>query len=1454
MKRKFSLFTITLLIFSFLTPGLLPKANAANGEVNAETNVNIPVLLYHRIVENPTNEYTDTSIEHFKNTMIYLDENGYNTLTAEQYVKIMNGEMRVPKNPILLTFDDATSDFVTTALPILQKHDFNAVLFVITDWIGGGYSMSEEQLKSLVGNPNVSIQNHSKTHDGAIWGTDGSKRSEITRAQAEEQIISANQYIKNITGKAPILMAYPYGSYNDVAIQVNKENGIEYAFKVGYPNAGDYAMGRYYVLDKDLSQIAEWIGGPLPAQDTGSGSQTETQTVYHATFEDGTKQGWEPRGGVTLNVVNDVSHSGSASLLTTGRTATWNGPSLDLSGKLKKGAEYEISGWVKLKVAPSTPSQVKITMQHTPTGGDVGYAQVTATDISNTEWTRLEGTYSFTKEQAGQLLYFESNNPDDEFYIDDVTITMVSPPQNSAPEGPVVSAGFEDGTTQGFNPRGADVNLEVATDVSHQGSNSLSVTGRTEKWNGASFNVLDKIQQGVTYDVSTWVKLAQGAAPMKLRISYQLDDSEGTIYKGISGNVEVTDSGWMQLKGTFTLTSEATGLSFYVESDSGLAPFYLDDFIVKAQQPSQIQEDIPSLKNVFKGEFKIGAAVEPAQLTGGHAALLKKHYDVIVAENVMKPINTHPAKGKYTFDAMDEILEFARKSGKTMRYHNLVWHKQVPDWFFKKNGEFMTGPGPNNENKKLLLDRLRTYINTVVDHVDQNYPGVVKSWDVVNEVINTAYDNGLRRSRWYQIAGDDYIRVAFNTVHKALKEDGFADESTLCINDYGINSPAKRDALFDVATRLRSEGVPIECVGNQMHINIQSPSVKQIKKSLEKYAAAGFINEITELDMSIYTDNTSSYPTFDAIPRELYIQQAYRYKNLFNMFESISDDIKSVTFWGIADDHTWLTDRPIPRQDAPFVFDENLQAKPAYWALVNPSKLPPLIHKVGAAKGTPTIDGKVDLSWETVPATEFSGGGNLSASFRTQWNKNHLYVLAHVQDDSYNLEDTVAVFMSENGEPQKFALKRDGRSDADYAVTRTMDGYTVEAEIPLSQPVAVGDQVNFDIRVKEADQNNLMFSWNDTNNNQEDSTAGYGILNLLSTIKISKTFFGTPEIDAQMDDVWENASVLSTNTWVMGKDGATAKFRTLWDDGYLYVYADVTDNLLSAESSAAYQQDSVEIFLDQNNAKTEYYQPDDRQYRVNFKNNQSFAGGASAETFKTATRITDHGYVVEARIKLDIDPSVGTTFGFDFQVNNDADGDGTRDSVVTWNDPTGQSYQNTSRLGVLLLTRDQTPPTTTVSLAGKKLSDENFMGQVKVTLTAKDKQSGVEKTKYRLNGGEWQTYSAPFAIKADGTTSIDYRSVDQAGNIEEIQTLNVRVVAPTFENLYRLIDHAAIHSHGPKRALKAHVQQAERAKDADKRQRKLRKALDFVERMSDKHIDTSSKADLEMFLNVWLNE
>ncbi|WP_404454891.1 endo-1,4-beta-xylanase [Virgibacillus necropolis] len=349
--------------------------------------------------------------------------------------------------------------------------------------------------------------------------------------------------------------------------------------------------------------------------------------------------------------------------------------------------------------------------------------------------------------------------------------------------------------------------------------------------------------------------------------------------------------------------------------------------------------DVASLEDRYEDSFEIGAAVEPYQLDGIQGQILKRHYSSIVAENVMKPISIQPKEGEFHFEEADKIVQFAEENDMDVRFHALVWHSQVPEWFFiDKKGNPMvdaTDPKQREKNERLLLRRLEKHIRTIV----LRYRHVVDAWDVVNEVIDpyASNDRGLRESKWYKITGTDYIKTAFETVRKFA-----GDDAKLFINDYNTEVSPKREYLYNLVKDLLEQGVPIDGVGHQAHIQIGWPSIENTRESINMFASLGLDNQITELDVSLYGwPPSGEYNTYDEIPFSVLESQAQRYNQLFELYEELDDKISNVTFWGIADNHTWLNDRAAKYSDdgigidAPFVFDENYNVKPAYWAIMD---------------------------------------------------------------------------------------------------------------------------------------------------------------------------------------------------------------------------------------------------------------------------------------------------------------------------------------------------------------------------------------------------------------------------------------------------------------------------------------------------------------------------------------
>src|SRR5690606_29530586 len=99
-------------------------------------------------------------------------------------------------------------------------------------------------------------------------------------------------------------------------------------------------------------------------------------------------------------------------------------------------------------------------------------------------------------------------------------------------------------------------------------------------------------------------------------------------------------------------------------------------------------------------------------------------------------------------------------------------------------------------------------------------------------------------------------------------------------------------------------------------------------------------------------------------------------------------------------------------------------------------------------------------------------------------------------------------------------------------------------------------------------------------------------------------YYGSPLIDGEVDKKeWKHAPKVKPK--YVNTDNASATFQALWDDDAIYILAEVKDKNLSVESGTPYMQDSVEVFLDENNDKTQEYGMDDLHIRVNYENELS---------------------------------------------------------------------------------------------------------------------------------------------------------------------------------------------------------------------------------------------------------
>jgi endo-1,4-beta-xylanase len=183
-----------------------------------------------------------------------------------------------------------------------------------------------------------------------------------------------------------------------------------------------------------------------------------------------------------------------------------------------------------------------------------------------------------------------------------------------------------------------------------------------------------------------------------------------------------------------------------------------------------------------------------------------------------------------------------------------------------------------------------------------------------------------------------------------------------------------------VLSDLRSRGIPIDGVGHEMHNAINYPSTAAMVNAINTVAKnfPDLDQQITELDMSIYNagDRTSNYG--NNVPASLLAEQGWLYSQYFDAFRQLSGKVSAVTIWGFADDDTWLDSFPVVRTDHPLPFDMGLQAKPAYWGIVDSTQLP----GYGMTFSVSGTAGESDTRVLTVTATN----GNVGPAYATQIN------------------------------------------------------------------------------------------------------------------------------------------------------------------------------------------------------------------------------------------------------------------------------------------------------------------------------------------------------------------------------------------------------------------------------------------------------------------------------------
>lgn len=249
-----------------------------------------------------------------------------------------------------------------------------------------------------------------------------------------------------------------------------------------------------------------------------------------------------------------------------------------------------------------------------------------------------------------------------------------------------------------------------------------------------------------------------------------------------------------------------------------------------------------------------------------------------------------------------------------------------------------------------------------------------------------------------------------------------------------------------------------------------------------------------------------------------------------------------------------------------------------------------------------------------------------------------------------------------------------------------------------------------------------------TDNGGKTATSSEITVTVVEPLKIYKTPTAIT-VDGTADAIWANASVLPASAakvlsgTVSNSADLSGTFKALWDNTYLYILADITDDTKKNDSQNSYDDDGIEVYIDGDNAKASTYDANDVQYSFGWNDGTTIGTIPSTYSKTGISYVTvdkTGGYIVEARIPwttLQVTPATSKVIGIDFMINDDDDGSG-RDAKLAWNAATDDAWENASLFGIGVLSDVLSAPCTPPS-APTVVSPVNYaVGATASPLTA----------------------------------------------------------------------------------------------------------------------------------------
>ena len=937
-----------------------------------------------------------------------------------------------------------------------------------------------------------------------------------------------------------------------------------------------------------------------------------------------------------------------------------------------------------------------------------------------------------------------------------LTVMLVLGSLTLFPGGKVRAAGinliknpnFEKGT-ESWMDTGAQIKCETQKDpIFDDVKTYATICGRTQSYQGFSQDVSDVVIPGEEYEVSYYVKLSEdykelAASQRQVFFGPYIVEDGITKYlsQAYSGEIggalikQIPAEKWVKLSGTFRVSDGAEQVVVRFQEESAtLGDYSITGVSMKlmAKEMSVVSDEkLPRLRDAITAELGedtiVGMVTHPVN-NKKEWAILTTHANAITAGNEFKPdahfgysntqcpgTETVTLNGKKLLvpkidysrgeQVLNAVLKYNEANPETpikVRGHVLVWHAQTPEWFFHEDYDATK----DYVTKEVLDQRLEWYIKSLFEHYmgkNSKYKDLFYGWDVVNEACSdstsmvyrddkggndklTDPTHSSKSSWWHIYQSNEYIINAFKYANKYAPAN-----VELYYNDYNDSWPVKVPNICALLKAIKEqEGAPgvgtrIDAFGMQAHYAMDSFSIQNFEAAARQYLDIVGKIQLTELDMAA----SSNYDGTAATKDQEYQDQALVYQSIYECLKKLDAidgyEVGGITFWGVTDPTSWLQNKSDLgggadglRSQCPLLFDGNYEPKPAFWAFVDPSKIPILAKNVEVRRS-------YDARYTGAVSYPFRSGETMATAYPI-WTLEGFRLRVEVKDKTLNgKDDFVTVYLTED------TKDRDGMTPKIYTAARSESiimagGYAADFNIPLEE-VYFGKQFLFDVKVN--DGSGTVFALGDAKMQQEESSKNYAVATLKPALM--NAFQGSPKVDGEPDEVWDTAETfwLNINT---GAAQCAAKVKVLWDEKKLYIYAQVQDGDISVKGREAYEQDSLEVYIDEDHARSNPYDKDDKRYRINAENKVSCLGtNASEKRVESKVRGVAGGYVIEASFEwTDKKPKIDDVIGFDLRVN-DADADGTRIGTLSFCDVTQDAGTDAACFGTVRLSGPGTP-------------------------------------------------------------------------------------------------------------------------------------------------------------------